>query len=268
MLDKFNRKIDYLRISVTDRCNLRCTYCMPEGGVVSKSHSRILSYEKMVEVAREAIALGIKKIRLTGGEPLVRKGVLSLIEQLKDLPGLAELTLTTNGVLLDTMARPLKEVGIHRLNISLDTLVPEKYTRLTRGGDIGRVMRGIDAVNEAGFENSKINMVVIPGFNEEEVEVMRGFCREKGFSLQRINHYSLFDIESIDRDYAAERPLKCGLCNRIRLTADGKLKPCLFSNLEVPLDFDNLKGSLIAAIQSKPESGTCNTNRQNWQIGG
>jgi cyclic pyranopterin phosphate synthase len=166
------------------------------------------------------------------------------------------------------MARPIKEAGIDRLNISLDTLDAERYTTLTRGGDIRRVMRGIDAVNEAGFKHTKINMVVIPGFNEEDVETMRAFCREKGFSLQRINHYSLFDIESIDRDYAAERPLKCDLCNRIRLTADGKLKPCLFSNLEVPLDFSNLKGSLIEAIQSKPESGTCNSNRQNWQIGG
>jgi len=268
MLDKFNRKIDYLRISVTDRCNLRCTYCMPEEGVAPKSHSDILSYEKIVAVAREATALGVKKIRLTGGEPLVRKGVLFLIEQLKKLPDLNELTLTTNGVLLDTMARPLKEAGIDRLNISLDTLDAERYTTLTRGGDIRRVMRGIDAANGAGFKHTKINMVVIPGFNEEDVETMRAFCREKGFSLQRINHYSLFDIESIDRDYAAERPLKCDLCNRIRLTADGKLKPCLFSNLEVPLDFSNLKGSLIEAIQSKPESGTCNSNRQNWQIGG
>jgi len=268
MLDKFNRKIDYLRISVTDRCNLRCTYCMPEEGVAPKSHSDILSYEKIVAVAREATALGVRKIRLTGGEPLVRKGVLFLVEQLKKLPGLNELTLTTNGVLLDTMARPLKEAGIDRLNISLDTLEPGKYTTLTRGGDIRRVLRGIDAANAAGFERTKINMVVIPGFNEEDVETMRAFCREKGFSLQRINHYSLFDIGSIDRDYAAERPLKCDLCNRIRLTSDGKLKPCLFSNLEVPLDFSNLRGSLIEAIQAKPESGTCNSNRQNWQIGG
>lgn len=268
MLDKFDRKIDYLRISVTDRCNLRCTYCMPEEGVPPRSHYDILSYEKIVTVAREAIGLGIKKIRLTGGEPLVRKGVLSLVEQLKQLPGLAELTLTTNGVLLETMAQPLKEAGIDRLNISLDTLVPSKYRELTRCGDIRRVLRGIDAVIRAGFRDTKINMVVIPGFNKDEVENMRAFCLEKGFSLQRINHYSLFDIESIDRDYAAERPLKCSRCNRIRLTADGKLKPCLFSNLEVPLDFDHLRESLVEAIQSKPESGTCNSSRPNWQIGG
>ncbi len=268
MFDRFNRQINYLRISVTDRCNLRCTYCMPEQGVVPKRHQDILSYEKMVEVAREAIALGIKKIRLTGGEPLGRKGILYLVEQLKKLPGLEELTLTTNGVLLGTMARPLKEAGIDRINVSLDTLDPKKYKKLTRIGDIKYVLKGIDAIIETGFKNSKINMVIIPGVNDGEVESMNAFCREKGFSLQRINHYSLMDIKSIDRNYIAERPLKCEHCNRIRLTADGKLKPCLFSDLEIPLDFNNLREGLIKAIQSKPEAGTCNSNRENWQIGG
>jgi cyclic pyranopterin phosphate synthase len=268
MFDRFNRQIDYLRISVTDRCNLRCTYCMPEEGVIPKSHYDILSYEKIIDVVKEAISLGIKKVRLTGGEPLVRKGILFLVEQLKKLPGLEELTLTTNGVLLDKMAEPLKKAGLDRINISLDTLDPDRYKELTRIGDIKNVLRGIDAVIQAGFENTKINMVLIPGFNDNEVETMQAFCREKGFSLQRINHYSLTDIESIDRTYAAERPLKCERCNRIRLTADGKLKPCLFSDMEFPLDFNNLKESLINAIQCKPEYGTTNVTTQNWQIGG
>jgi len=268
MFDKFNRQIDYLRISVTDRCNLRCTYCMPEEGVVHKSHNDILSYEKIVEVVKEAVNLGIKKIRLTGGEPLVRKGILFLVRQLKKIPGLEELTLTTNGVLLAEMAHSLKKAGLDRINISLDTLDPDKYKELTRIGDINNVLKGIDAVIEAGFENTKINMVLIPGFNDNEVEALQAFCREKGFALQRINHYSLTDIESIDRTYAAERPLKCQRCNRIRLTADGKLKPCLFSDMEIPLDFNNLKESLITAIQCKPENGTTNVTTQNWQIGG
>jgi cyclic pyranopterin phosphate synthase len=268
MFDKFKRQIDYLRISVTDRCNLRCTYCMPEEGVVPKSHHDILSYEKILEVVKEAISLGVKKIRLTGGEPLLRRGVLFLVQQIKKLPGLEELTLTTNGVLLDEMSRPLKEAGLDRINISLDTLDPGKYKELTRIGDIKNVLRGIDAVIQAGFKNTKINMVLIPGFNDNEVETMQNFCLEKGFALQRINHYSLTDIESIDRTYVAERPLKCELCNRIRLTADGKLKPCLFSDMEIPLDFSNLKESLINAIQCKPESGTTNITTQNWQIGG
>jgi len=268
MFDKFNRKIEYLRVSVTDRCNLRCTYCMPAEGVVPKSHFDILSYEKMVRVVQAAVELGIKKVRLTGGEPLVRKGILSLVQQLRDLHGLDELTMTTNGVMLETMAKPLKKAGIQRINISLDTLNPKKYRELTRIGDINHVLKGIDAVIEAGFKGTKINMVLIKGFNDNETEAMQQFCREKGLELQRINHYTLTDIESIDQEMVVERPLRCELCNRIRLTADGKLKPCLFSNIEIPLDFSDLKTSLKKAIQSKPEGGTCNSTAGNWQIGG
>lgn len=268
MYDKFNRHIDYLRISVTDRCNLRCIYCMPAEGVVSKNHTDILPYEKMVEVAREAIAIGIKKIRLTGGEPLVRKGILSLVQQLKTLTGLKELTITTNGILLDKMALPLKDAGIDRINISLDTLDREKYHQLTRIGYIEEVMKGIDAVIAAGFLNTKINMVLLPGVNDDEVPAMKEFCQRNHFQLQRINHYSLSNIHSINRDYQAERPRSCQLCNRIRLTSDGKLKPCLFSDIEIPLDFSDLKKSLIQTIQAKPAAGTCNVSRQNWQIGG
>lgn len=268
MFDRYNRRIDYFRISVTDRCNLRCIYCMPEQGVEPKCHAEILSYEKIIEVVKEAIDLGIKKIRLTGGEPLVRKNILFLVEKIKKLPGLKELTLTTNGVLLATMAGPLKAAGIDRINISLDTLDPEKYKRITRTGDIIAVLKGIDAVRAAGFKRTKINMVLIPGVNDNEVTAMKRFCLEKGFILQRINHYSLGDIRSIDHNYIAERPLKCICCNRIRLTADGKLKPCLFSDLEIPLTFGHLRESLIKAIEAKPETGTCNSTRQNWQIGG
>ncbi|MCP4215566.1 MAG: radical SAM protein [bacterium] len=268
MLDRFNRKINYLRISVTDRCNLRCSYCMPEEGVQSKCHGDIISYENIIKVAKVAVELGITKIRLTGGEPLIRKGFIHLVEDLKAIDGLRELTLTTNGVLLDGMAKPLKEAGIDRINISLDTLDPEKYKEMTRIGNIAAVLRGVDALNEAGFENSKMNMVLIPGFNDDEVEKMQAFCEEKGFALQRINHYSLENIDSIDRDYVAERPLKCSMCNRLRLTSEGKLKPCLFSNIEVVLDFDNLKQSFISAVEGKPEAGTCNSSKGNWQIGG
>jgi cyclic pyranopterin phosphate synthase len=268
MFDQFNRPITYLRISVTDRCNLRCTYCMPQEGVVRKSHFEILSYEKIIQVAGEAINLGIRKIRLTGGEPLVRKGILFFIRELKKLPGLEELTLSTNGVLLEGLAKSLKEAGIDRLNISLDTLEPEKYKKITRIGNIQDVLRGIEAVRREGFNRTKINMVLIPGFNDNEVEALQRFCQERHFTLQRINHYSLADIQSIDRASPAERPLNCEHCNRIRLTADGKLKPCLFSDIEIPLDFRCLKESLIRAIQCKPASGTMNVTTQNWQIGG
>jgi cyclic pyranopterin phosphate synthase len=241
---------------------------MPPEGVVLKRHGDMLSYEQIIEVAEVAVSLGIKKIRLTGGEPLIRRGILHLIESIVHIPGLEELALTTNGVLLDTMAQLLKKTGIHRINISLDTLNPEKYKELTRGADIQRVLSGIDASIEAGFKNTKLNMVVMPGINENEVDAMKTFCTEKGLKLQRINHYSLTDIESIDHNYKAERPLACKSCNRIRLTADGKLKPCLFSNQEIPLDFSNLEQSLTTAIHGKPQTGTGNSTTQPWQIGG
>jgi len=241
---------------------------MPAEGVISKTHRDILPYEKIIEVVRIALSLGISKIRITGGEPLVRKGILHLVEEVKKLPLLEELTLTTNGVLLKEIALPLKQAGIDRLNISLDTLDPGKYQQLTRIGHIENVFEGIDAAVRAGFQNTKINMVLIPGFNDDEVETMKKFCDKKGLTLQRINHYSLHSIESINREYEAERPMSCQKCNRIRLTADGKIKPCLFSNIEIPLDFDNLQESFIKAIQAKPEKGTHNSSRENWQIGG
>lgn len=268
MLDRYNRRIDYLRISVTDRCNLRCTYCMPPEGVVPKRHDEILTYEQIVAVAQTAVALGIRKIRLTGGEPLVRKDVITLIRGLRGLQELLELTLTTNGVLLERMAVELKQSGLDRLNISLDTLDPERYRRLTRCGDIRLVLAGIDAVQAAGFKHTKINMVLIPGVNDDETDNMRAFCEQRGIVLQRINHYKLEDIRSISPHYAAERPLACRSCNRIRLTADGKLKPCLFSNTEIPLDFAHLRESLEQAIMAKPEAGTGNSARDNWAIGG
>ncbi len=268
MLDKYKREINYLRVSVTDRCDLRCTYCMPAGGIVRKSHLHILSYEKIIKIIREACALGIQKIRLTGGEPLVRKDILFLIKEIKKIRGIRELTLTTNGCRLAKMAVSLKQAGLDRINISLDTLDPGKYRTLTRIGKIESVLSGIDATIAAGFKNTKINMVVIPGMNDNEVEEMQAFCKSKQIRLQRLNHYSLDNLDSIDRKYAAERPLPCIECNRLRLTADGKLKPCLFSDLEIPVDFNHIRESLLKAIHAKPEQGKACNGRQNWQIGG
>ncbi|RKX68843.1 molybdenum cofactor biosynthesis protein MoeA [candidate division TA06 bacterium] len=268
MLDRFNREIYYLRISVTDRCNLRCYYCMPEHGVKRLRHDQILSYEQIIKIVKEAVKIGIKKIRLTGGEPLVRKGISYLIREIKKIDGINELTMTTNGVLLENMAFELKNAGLDRLNISLDTLDPEKYNEITRIGDIRRVFRGIDAVIKAGFKGTKLNMVLIPGKNDDEVEDMKEFCIKKGLLLQRINHYSLNNLNSINRLYEAERPLPCSLCNRIRLTANGNFKPCLFSDLEIPIDFNNIIGTIEKAVINKPANGTHCFKRQNWQIGG
>ncbi|MFW6160532.1 MAG: GTP 3',8-cyclase MoaA [Acidobacteriota bacterium] len=268
MYDRFNRKITYLRISVTDRCNLRCTYCMPEEGIKLKRHEDILSYEEIVRVAREAVELGIHKFRLTGGEPLVRKNIIQLVRELKKINGLKELSMTTNGVLLSLFAWELRQAGLDRLNISLDTLKPEKYRKITRVGDIENIFSGIDAALKAGFSGTKLNMVLIPGFNTDEVEKMKEFCRNKGFALQRINHYSLEERCSIQSEYQAERPLDCSQCNRIRLTADGKLKPCLFSDREIPVNMKDIGLSLKKAILAKPREGTSCFSRENWQIGG
>jgi cyclic pyranopterin phosphate synthase len=268
MYDSYNREINYLRISVTDRCNLRCTYCMPEAGIALKSHSDILPYEKIVRIAAAAAELGIGKIRLTGGEPLVRKNISFLVHELKAVAGVREVSMTSNGTLLDPLAAELKQAGLDRLNISLDTLNAERYRQVTRTGDIARVMAGIAAAQEAGFKNIKINMVLIPGFNQDEVEPMNEFCRRQGLLLQRIHHYSLHDLRTARSGLAAERPLACGVCNRLRLTADGKLKPCLFSDQEFAVDFSDIHASLEQAVRAKPRQGMACGNRQNWQIGG
>ncbi len=268
MYDRYHRKITYLRISVTDRCNLRCLYCMPAEGIVLKDRSNILSYEQIGRISREAVKIGLNKIRLTGGEPLIRKNIEHLIHDLKSLEGLHELTLTTNGILLPVLAGRLKDAGLDRVNISLDTLDPGKYSRLTRGGDIRAVFRGIEEVQRVGFRGTKLNMVLIPGFNTGEVEKMKAFCRKSGLILQRIHQYALNDRQSGMHHSEAERPLPCEMCNRIRLTADGKLKPCLFSNMEIPLEFEDIAGSLKKAVLYKPPKGTACTVRGNWEIGG
>ena len=161
MRDTLGREITYLRISLTDRCNLRCVYCMPPEGVNKREHREILSLEEMEEIARAAAALGVRKIRLTGGEPLVRRGMLSLCRRLRDIPQLEELTLTTNGVLLPGMAAALKAAGVDRVNISLDTLDPEKYRCVTRMGTLEDTLAGIRAAGEAGLRPLKLNCVLI-----------------------------------------------------------------------------------------------------------
>ena len=268
MLDKFNRQITYLRISVTDRCNLRCIYCMPQTGIELKKHSDILSYEEIITIVRNAAELGINKVRLTGGEPLVRKNIEVLVKSLKSIEGIKEISMTTNGTFLENKAIQLKKAGLDRLNISLDTIRGELYYELTRGGDINNVMKGIDASLDAGFKNTKINMVVIPGKNDLLTTEMQNFCNKKGVKLQRINHYFLDHDHSPNTNKDYERPLPCDSCNRLRLTADGKIKPCLFSDIEIPVFIDTIKENLIKAINAKPVRGACCTTRGIWQIGG
>ncbi len=168
LLDTFNRHINYLRISVTDRCNLRCIYCMPKEGISPMGHDAILRYEEILRVARSAAEKGITKIRITGGEPLVRKGIIDFIGDLNRIPGIADLSITTNGVLLEASAEALYRAGMRRINISLDTLDPEKYRTITRGGDINAVFAGIRKAREAGFTPIKINVVAMRNVNDDE----------------------------------------------------------------------------------------------------
>jgi len=268
LFDRFNRRINYLRVSVTDRCNLRCIYCMPAGGIPWRPPEEILSYEQIAQVVAVGVELGITRVRLTGGEPLVRQGIVTLVALLKEIKGLEEVALTTNGILLPQLARPLKEAGLDRLNISLDSLQAERYRFITRGGKLSRALAGIEAARAAGFTGTKINMVLIPGVNTDELAAMEEFCRQRGLVLQRINHYSLDDHESCFSHFRAERPPLCEKCNRLRLTADGRLKPCLFSNVEIPVDFQDIAASLKKAVNLKPRHGLSCSNRGNWEIGG
>jgi len=169
LIDQFGRKHDYLRISVTDRCNLRCLYCMPEEGVKFISHDDLLTYEEITKIVRVVAGLGIKKIRLTGGEPLVRKDLEVLVRNIKQIEGITDIALTTNAYFLDQKAESLKEAGISRVNISLDSLNPERFKEITRGGNLDRVMAGLQESIRVGFNPIKINTVLMKGFNDDEI---------------------------------------------------------------------------------------------------
>lgn len=188
LIDPFGRTINYLRLSVTDRCNLRCHYCMPADGVRKVRHADILTYEELLRIAEAAVAIGMEKIRVTGGEPLLRKGILGFLERLARLPGLKRLVLTTNGILLPQMARQLKDAGIQALNISLDSLQPETFRRITRGGDVNRVLAGIAATEEAGFLPLKINMVVMRGVNDGEIADFAALTLHKPYRVRFIEY--------------------------------------------------------------------------------
>ena len=265
--------MDYLRISVTDRCDLRCRYCMPEAGILKRRHAEILSFEEIDEIAGAAVSCGIRKIRLTGGEPLLRRGIGSLCRMLKDHTGLQELTLTTNGTLLAGMADELGNAGVDRLNISLDTLREDRFRYVTRNGNLRDTLDGIKAAEAAGFRNTKINTVLIGGFNDDEIGDFLALTRDHELTVRFIELMPIGEAAGWEgsaylsadviparfpellpagKDGVAElyrlpgaagrvgliRPLShsfCGNCSRIRLTADGMLKPCLHSDMEIPL---------------------------------
>lgn len=279
MLDSYSREINYLRVSITDRCNLRCIYCRPKEGISLQGHDDILRYEEMLRVISLAVKLGLVKVRLTGGEPLIRRGFVDFIAELKAIDGLKDISLTTNGILLEPFARSIYDAGIRRINISLDSLNRDKYRQMTRGGNLDDVLRGIARAEEIGFSPIKINTVAIRGFNDDEALDFAALADEKPFQVRFIelmpvgktgidsgNDYIPASqlIERISRRYElvplkekknkSDGPAKifkieggrgeigfinpvsdhfCKTCNRMRLTADGKLRVCLLNDEEV-----------------------------------
>ena len=188
LIDSHGRSINYLRLSVTDRCNMRCFYCMPKEGVVKKAHDALLSYEELQLIAETAVGLGIEKIRITGGEPLVRAGIVGFLGKLAAIPGLRHLALTTNGLLLADMAAGLQRAGVQRLNVSLDSLSPQTFSNITRGGDLERVLTGLDAAEEAGFPPPKINCVIMRGVNDSEILDFADMTLSRGNSIRFIEY--------------------------------------------------------------------------------
>lgn len=295
MIDGFGRTIEYLRISVTDACNLRCSYCMPELAPDGCNCKRNLTADEIVSVAEAAAELGVKKLRITGGEPLVRSDIVELTRRLSGIPGIEDMSMTTNGTLLAPLARELYAAGIHRINISLDTLDAEKYRRITRGGELSAALAGINAALEAGMTPVKLNCVLIGGFNSDEVAGLAHLTEDRPIDVRFIELMPIGDTahfgaeaylpgsfvtdtlpelcpvsedkRSVARLYRLPgalgrvgiiSPLSnhfCAQCNRLRLTADGCIKPCLHSAEEIPvrgLSGEALKSAILAAARSKP----------------
>jgi len=266
MYDLFKRNITYLRISVTDRCNLRCQYCMPPKGIKKLNHKEILSYEEIFSVVKTLVPLGINKIRLTGGEPLVRRGIENLVGMISSIPGISEIVLTTNGILLGDLAPALAANGLNRVNISLDAINPERYRQITRGGDINHVIRGIDAALKAGIKPVKINCVRIPKTSENELNDLEAFCSKQNLEVRYIRKMNL----TSGKFWPVERGDggNCGICNRIRLTANGNFIPCLFSEKEFNIKELGVVRAFQESVSSKPERGKVNTKNEFYNIGG
>ena len=317
-LDIGHPRVDYLRLSITDRCNLRCVYCMPPEGVPPRRHDDILSYEELVRFTEAAVDLGITKVRITGGEPLVRRGCVGFVRTLATLPGVSDLSLTTNGILLRKSAPALREAGLRRVNVSIDSLDPERYGRITRCGTLSEALDGLDAAFEAGFDPVKVNAVLLEGIEDE----LHAFLR---LARERHVHVRFIEFMPVDRRHAERRPLVaagaileqlrrdaelemvegpyghgpavywrepgargtigfiagvsdhfCRTCNRLRLTADGLLRTCLFSGSELDvrplLDRPaELRAAVAAALDSKTydrHAELLGNERSMSQIGG
>ncbi|NOQ24637.1 MAG: radical SAM protein [Bacteroidales bacterium] len=266
MFDKFNRKINYLRISVTDRCNLRCVYCMPEEGVELLDHKEILTFDEIVDLTKAAIRKGVEKVRITGGEPLVRNGIIDLVKMIGEIDGIKDYSMTTNAIRLDKFADDLAKAGLQRVNISLDTMNPEKFKQITRGGDIQKVFDGIRAAKKAGLEPIKINCVIKDDNQEPDAVEVAKYCKENGLHIRYIKEMDLEkgEFSIVDGGTGGD----CGTCNRLRLTANGNIKPCLFSDISYNVRELGAERAIDLAIGNKPETGHTNLTGKFYNIGG
>lgn len=274
MIDSYNRKIDYLRISITDLCNLRCTYCMPNAVDNKRSHQDIITFEEISNLCKVGASLGVKKVRLTGGEPLIRPDITKLISMIKTIDGIEDISITTNGVMLYEMAKELKEAGLNRINISLDSLQTHRYSALTGRDELKKVLKGIEKAKSLGFEKIKINAVLLKGINSDEikefVELSKDYCEIRFIELmpigENISYYKKYhvstgevikqveELKKVNTDEISSpavyyslggkynvgliSPMSCSFCmdcNRIRVTSDKKLKLCLHSEDEIDL---------------------------------
>ena len=298
MKDRFGRGITYLRLSVTEQCNLRCRYCVPAEGIHKRRHDEMMTRSEMLLALRVAAEMGVRKLRITGGEPLVNPDILGICEGAAQIPGIEAVCLTTNGLLLPGLAKPLKRAGVSRLNISLDTLDEKKYAWMTRAGALDMALKGIGAALDAGFERVKLNAVLIGGWNDDEIRPLAELSRRWPVDVRFIELMPMTDgpafgpeafipcsrvlqalpelepaglYDGVARMYRLPdaqggigliSPLSanfCAGCNRLRLTADGRVKPCLHAPLEFPvkgLDADGIRRQFLAACVAKPERHT------------
>jgi len=239
---------------------------MPEDGIKMLSHTEILSFEEITEITRVAVSLGVNKVRITGGEPLVRKGVVNLIEMLNAIEGIDDLSMTTNGILLTKYAVLLKNAGLHRVNVSLDTLNPDRYRLLTRGGNLNDALTGIQAAKDAGLTPIKINCVVQNSATEPDALLVADYCRRNDLDVRFIHQMSLTEghFSVVEGGSGGD----CSTCNRLRLTANGKLMPCLFSELEYDVRIMGIEHAIKTALDNKPACGSMNLTGEFYNIGG
>ncbi|SDE16389.1 cyclic pyranopterin phosphate synthase [Paenibacillus sp. UNCCL117] len=305
LVDRYGRVHDYLRISVTDRCNLRCVYCMPEEGMQFEPEENILSFEEIHEVVRVLAGYGVRKLRLTGGEPLVRRGLERLVGMLREIPGIEDIALTTNGIYFASRAEAFEEAGLTRINISLDSLREDRFRMITRGGDVRRVLQSLEAAKRVGLGPIKLNVVLMKGINDDEIEDFLRLSLEDDLHVRFIEYMPIghddqgwksrylpltevfnrceaqgWSVEKLEQEVRGNGPSQnyriagaagsfglihpvsdhfCQTCNRLRLTADGNIKPCLYWSDEFNVrkvigDDRKLAEMFFRALDVKPES--------------